>query len=124
DYGDLSGKPNLAAVATSGSYADLTGKPTIPAAQVPADWGATSGPERILNKPSLAAVATSGSYNDLGDKPAIPTIPGVATPSADGLMASADKAKLNAVGTMANRNVTISDDDPSGGADGDIWLRV
>jgi hypothetical protein len=39
--------------------------PPIPAAQVPADWNATSGATRILNKPTLF----SGSYTDLGDKP-------------------------------------------------------
>jgi hypothetical protein len=91
--GDVSG---LAAVATSGSYSDLSNRPSIPAAQVNADWNATSGIAQILNKPSipgpqvnsdwnatsgvtqilnkpvLAAVATSGSYNDLSNKPSIP----------------------------------------------------
>lgn len=85
----------LARVATSGSYNDLSDKPTIPAAQVPADWNATSGVTqilnkptipaaqvnsdwnatsgvaRILNRPTLSAVATSGSYNDLSNKPTI-----------------------------------------------------
>ena len=72
DYNDLTNKPDLAPVATSGSYNDLTDKPTIPAvptnvsafdndmgyitsedipAQVNADWDATSGPAQILNKP-------------------------------------------------------------------------
>lgn len=44
----------------------------IPAAQVNADWSATSGVEQILNKPTLATVATTGSYNDLTGKPTIP----------------------------------------------------
>lgn len=69
----IENKPNLATVATSGSYGDLSNKPTIPAAQVNSDWNATSGVARILNKPSLATVATSGSYNDLSNKPTIPT---------------------------------------------------
>lgn len=69
----IENKPNLATVATSGSYSDLSNKPTIPAAQVNSDWNATSGVARILNKPSLATVATSGSYNDLSNKPTIPT---------------------------------------------------
>ena len=43
----------LAAVATSGSYADLTGVPAIPAAQVNADWNASSGVAQILNKPTI-----------------------------------------------------------------------
>ena len=50
-------KPNLAAVATSGSYSDLTGTPTIPAAQVNSDWNAVSGIAEILNKPSLGTAS-------------------------------------------------------------------
>ena len=70
DY--IKNKPNLATVATSGSYNDLSDKPSIPAAQVNSDWNANSGVAEILNKPNLATVATSGSYNDLSDKPSIP----------------------------------------------------
>ena len=70
DY--IKNKPNLAAVATSGSYNDLSNKPTIPAAQVNSDWNANSGVAEILNKPNLATVATSGSYADLTNKPTIP----------------------------------------------------
>lgn len=70
--GQILNRPNLAAVATSGSYTDLTDKPAIPAAQVNADWNAASGVARILNKPNLAAVATTGDYNDLQNTPAIP----------------------------------------------------
>jgi len=70
DY--IKNKPNLATVATSGSYNDLSNKPTIPAAQVNSDWNASSGVSAILNKPNLATVATSGSYNDLSNKPSIP----------------------------------------------------
>lgn len=70
DY--IKNKPNLATVATSGSYNDLSNKPTIPAAQVNSDWNAASGVAQILNKPNLATVATSGSYNDLSNKPTIP----------------------------------------------------
>lgn len=69
----IENKPNLATVATSGSYSDLSNKPTIPSAQVNSDWNATSGVAEILHKPNLAAVATSGSYNDLSNKPTIPT---------------------------------------------------
>lgn len=47
---------DLATVATSGSYNDLTNKPTIPAAQVNADWNATSGLAQILNKPTIPTV--------------------------------------------------------------------
>ena len=72
-YGDLTGTPTLAPVATSGSYSDLTGTPTIPAAQVNADWNATSGITQILNKPTLASVATSGNYSDLSGAPDVYT---------------------------------------------------
>jgi uncharacterized protein (TIGR02145 family) len=67
-------KPNLAPVATSGSYNDLSNKPTIPAAQVNADWNATSGVAQIMNKPVLADVATSGDYDDLDNKPTLATV--------------------------------------------------
>ena len=39
----------------TGSYTDLTNKPTIPAAQVNADWNASSGLGVILNKPAVPA---------------------------------------------------------------------
>lgn len=55
-YGDLTGQPSFAAVATSGLYSDLTGKP------------------------SLASVATSGTYADLSGKPTINT-PSFSNPS-------------------------------------------
>ena len=70
----IQNKPNLATVATSGSYNDLSNKPSIPAAQVQADWSEAddSAVDFIKNKPNLATVATSGSYNDLSNKPTIP----------------------------------------------------
>lgn len=90
DYTNLTNKPQIdgvilvgnktaadlgfADVATSGDYNDLNNKPTIPAAQVNADWNATSGVAEILNKPNLATVATSGNYDDLSNKPTIPTV--------------------------------------------------
>jgi hypothetical protein len=52
-WGQVSGKPVLAAVATSGSYVDLLNKPTIPTAQVNSDWNATAGIAQILNKPTI-----------------------------------------------------------------------
>ncbi len=62
-YSSLSGLPNLATVATSGSYNDLSNKPTIPAAQVNSDWNAATGVTQILNKPALAASATTDATN-------------------------------------------------------------
>ena len=76
-----SGKPFQVAGAagTAGQYLKTTGStiawtdfPTIPAAQVNADWNATSGVAQISNKPTLAPVATSGQYSDLSGKPSIP----------------------------------------------------
>lgn len=75
-WGDVTGKPTFATVATSGSYNDLSNKPTIPAAQVQSNWTqtTTTAVDYIKNKPTLATVATSGSYNDLSNKPTIPTV--------------------------------------------------
>ena len=72
DY--IKNKPNLAEVATSGSYNDLSDKPSIPAAQVQSDWeqSDSSAVDYIKNKPSLSEVATSGDYEDLTNKPTIP----------------------------------------------------
>ena len=72
DY--IKNKPNLAEVATSGSYDDLSDKPSIPEPQVQSDWSESdnSKPDFIKNKPNLATVATSGSYDDLANKPSIP----------------------------------------------------
>ena len=68
---EVSAKANsadLAEVAFSGSYNDLTDKPTIPAAQVNADWNASSGVAQILNKPTIPTVPTNVSAftNDAG----------------------------------------------------------
>lgn len=58
DY--IKNKPNLAAVATSGSYDDLSDKPSIPDAQVQSDWAQTdpSAVDFIENKPDLSGFAT------------------------------------------------------------------
>ncbi len=57
---------------STGSSVDWEDFPSIPAAQVNADWNATSGVAQISNKPTLATVAISGSYNDLLNQPTIP----------------------------------------------------
>lgn len=79
DYNDLINQPAIGAAqvnadwnATSG-VAEILNKPTIPAAQVNADWNAASGVAQILNQPTLATVATTGNYADLSNKPAIPS---------------------------------------------------
>ena len=43
------------------------------AAQVNADWNATSGVAQILNKPNIQT-PFSGNYNDLTNKPTIPSL--------------------------------------------------
>ena len=67
---EISNKPTLATVATSGSYNDLINKPTIPAAQLQSDWNQSSSSalDFIKNKPSIF----SGAYADLTGKPTIP----------------------------------------------------
>lgn len=124
-YGDLLGVPVLATVATTGAYADLTGRPTIPAAQVPADWSATTGVSRILNKPTLAAVATSGSYNDLQDKPTLPTGPaprvfGVRTPALNTCFQVSSTRDVQ-VSYAVDVNTTLT---LIGGARGSVYLRT
>jgi hypothetical protein len=52
--------------ATSG-VAQILNKPSIPAAQQPPDWNASTGVTRILNKPALF----SGAYADLTGKPVL-----------------------------------------------------
>lgn len=49
----------FATVARTGDYNDLSNKPAIPAAQVNADWNASSGVAEILNKPDLGVYATA-----------------------------------------------------------------
>ncbi len=56
----------LATVATSGSYLDLTNRPTIPAAQVNADWNASSGVAQILNKPTIPSIPSRSFNNNPG----------------------------------------------------------
>lgn len=75
DYGDLTGTPSLATVATTGAYSDLTGKPTLPATKAAAstkfltaydastglfangqpDFTDLSGTASVAQIPSLAA---------------------------------------------------------------------
>ena len=68
-WGNVSGKPSFATVATSGSYNDLSNKPTIPAAQVQTDWNATSGMGVLLNKPSSLPASDVYSWAKASTKP-------------------------------------------------------
>ena len=98
-------------------YSLIDNTPSIPAAQVPADWNATTGVSRILNKPTIPSapgtlitnattaqtasageamtgsitlhkVSKTGSYNDLLNKPTIPTISAITNAEIDTIMAS------------------------------------
>ncbi|MBI4645597.1 MAG: hypothetical protein HY738_03125, partial [Bacteroidia bacterium] len=96
DYNDLTGKPNLATVATSGSYTDLSDTPTIPAnvSQLTNDAGyittfteidgsvtnelqalSISNDTIYLSNGGFAKLPAgfSGNYNDLVNQPTIPT---------------------------------------------------
>ena len=70
----IQNKPELATVATTGSYEDLEDKPDIPAAQIQSDWEQSdeNAVDFVKNKPELATVATTGDYADLENKPNIP----------------------------------------------------
>lgn len=66
------------------SKAYIRNKPTIPAAQVNADWNATSGVARILNKPTIPAAPVNADWNATSGLAFIrnkPTIPDAQVPS-------------------------------------------
>lgn len=69
-YSEITGKPTLSAVATSGSYNDLTNKPDIPSEQIQSDWNQsnTYAKDYIKNKPTIPTVPTNVSAftNDAG----------------------------------------------------------
>lgn len=81
DY--IKNKPTLASVATSGSYNDLTNKPSIPSAQVQSDWSQSNSNEvdYIKNKPTIPAAQVNADWNassgvaQILNKPTIPTVP-------------------------------------------------
>ena len=62
DY--IKNKPNLATVATSGSYNDLSNKPTIPAAQIQSDWTQTDSTKKDFIKNKIPIWITTGSADD------------------------------------------------------------
>ena len=83
-YNEITDKPTLSAVATSGSYNDLSNKPTL----------FSGSYDDLSGKPTLF----SGSYNDLTDKPTIPSVAGLASETYV-QNAVADKATTNYVDT-------------------------
>ena len=98
-WGNVSGKPSFATVATSGSYNDLTNKPTIPTTMA---WSSITG------KPSFATVATSGSYNDLTNKPSIPaayTLPNATASTLGGVKVGANITVSSGTISLSKENV-------------------
>jgi hypothetical protein len=111
----FAGEISLHKISKTGSYDDLNGKPAIPSAQVNSDWDAASGVSQILNKPSIPAAANNATLTikqndtskgtftaDASTNVTVEltdTVYSDATPSAAGLMSSADKAKLDGIGT-------------------------
>lgn len=117
DSGDVTyikNKPQLAKVATSGSYNDLTDKPTIPE-QKQANWNESDStdPSYIENKPNLATVATTGDYNDLSNKPDLSVY--VEKAEGKGLSTNdftdAEKSKLEGIESGAQANVNANWDE-------------
>lgn len=104
----------LAAVATSGSYNDLGNKPSIPAAQVNADWNASSGVAQILNKPTIPTSVTqlSGTLpvanggTGATSASAARTALGVAYGSAAGTVCQGNDARLSNQRTPSDSSVT------------------
>ena len=78
---------------------------------------------------TLATVATSGSYTDLSNKPTIPTTAsGISyQPSASGGIldgaTDVDDA-LEIVDGLTIPTITYGTSDPSGGSNGDIYIKV
>ena len=110
-WNDILGKPKFATVATSGSYNDLSDKPNIPQAYTLPIASAT-----VLGgvKSSTTGTTSGRDYNveinaDGTMKVNVPwanTTYEVASDSANGLMSSTDKSKLDSIAENAN-NYTL-----------------
>ncbi|UQI41945.1 hypothetical protein [Vreelandella venusta] len=113
---DKANADDLKAVATSGSYNDLNDKPTLgTAAAQDADAFDAAGSANNAVNAHTEAVDPHEQY--------------VQKETGKGLSeqdyTQTEKTKLAAVGSMANRDVYISDQPPDDaiGNDGDIWLQ-
>lgn len=100
-WGNVSGKPTFATVATSGSYNDLSNKPTIPTNTNQLTNGAG-----FITGITKAMVTTALGYTP----PTTNTTYSAATTSADGLMSKSDKSKLDGIasGATAVSSSTVS----------------
>lgn len=133
----------LAAVATSGSYNDLQDKPSIPAAQVNADWNASSGVAEILNKPTIPAAPVNADWNansglaQILNKPTIPAAQvnadwnassGVAEilnkPTIPAAQVNSDWNAVSGVAEILNKPTIPAAGIPSGGNAGQILKKT
>lgn len=110
---DITDFPTLAAVAVSGSYNDLSNKPTIPPAYtLPIASASTLGGVKSSTTGTTLGRDYNVEINDDGTmKVNVPwvdlnTTYEVASSSANGLMSSADKNKLDGIAANAN-NYTL-----------------
>lgn len=99
----------LSTVATSGSYNDLSDKPTIPNAYTHPAYTARTGVPTANATPgfggtfSVTQPVSDATGHITGMNSRTITIPSsTATTSANGLMSSSDKTKLNSIATNAN----------------------
>ena len=100
---------NLSTLATSGDWSDIDSKPSTfpPEAHTHAISEITNLQSALDDKANSSDVF-SGDYDDLTNKPTIPTVPGNATTSADGLMSSGDKTKLDGIPAPSSIGVVTS----------------
>ncbi|MDF2797506.1 MAG: hypothetical protein K0R85_250 [Devosia sp.] len=87
-------------------------------------WGDINGkPDAVSSIGSLTPAANKLAYYTGATTAALADISAAGRALIDDADAPAQRLTLG-LGSMATRNVTISTADPSGGADGDIWLKV
>ena len=131
-WGNISGKPTFAKVATTGSYNDLTDKPTIPSQYVlPIASSSTLGGIKVGSGLSIAVdgtlsasgggVADSVAWDNITGKPSTFTpsehTHDVATDSTNGFMSADDKEKLDNIhenATQVTFTQTMSSGTPIG----------
>lgn len=65
---------------------------------------AGAGAVSSVNGKTGVVTLTAADVNALPNTTQIPTVPGIATTSANGLMSSSDKTKLNGIATGAEKN--------------------
>jgi Chaperone of endosialidase len=95
-FDDLSNRPSLCNVATSGSYLDLDHTPAIATAGLTGDYA------DLTNRPVLCNLATTGSWADVRDVPANLS-----------QLAANDLSNFSAQTVVFNHAVGIANDDPS-----------